>query len=428
MGQDGDPWGMRVKKSENHQEQGAAGQQASPAPQAQLRPDLLLLPLDDDVIAFSEEVQRIAALNTSAAYIARRMQKGIPVSALAQDLVSGGLAAPGQAEGWVAAVLDALGAHGLLANRQPPAPPLSEEEGHDARMVRIMPAFTFMEAVAEQRYQLLDTCALVRFTHKDQISLVDCIIGHLKTDSLAEPTVTFHLNFKTQATGDIHTDVYKDETPVGYAPRLGRLGPLVKGAFWSAAINAHNFLFYIHAGTVGTDQACVLLPAAPGSGKSSLTAALTHKGCRYFSDEVALIEPESFMVNPMPLAFCAKSTGWDVLAGYYPEILSAPTHSRSDGKIVRYVAPPPASVQKTPASITHMVFPRYDKASKTELKPIARSEALGRVMVECLGQKQRLDRNNVEQLIGWISGIQCYALPFSSLDEATELVLQAITR
>jgi len=49
-------------------------------------------------------------------------------------------------------------------------------------------------------------------------------------------------------------------------------------------------------------------------------------------------------------------------------------------------------------------------------------------MVECLGQKQRLDRNNVEQLIGWISGIQCYALPFSSLDEATELVLQAITR
>ena len=44
----------------------------------------------------------------------------------------------------------------------------------------------------------------------------------------------------------------------------------------------------------------------------------------------------------------------DVLASYYPEILSAPTHARSDGKIVRYVAPPPARVQKTPASITHI--------------------------------------------------------------------------
>src|SRR3954467_15221844 len=113
--QDGHAWGMRVKQSENQQEQGAglsADQLPSPAPigagpsQAQLRPDLLLLTLDDDVIAFSEEVQRIATLNTSAGYIARRMQMGAPVSTLAQDLVSDGLAAPGQADGWVAATLD----------------------------------------------------------------------------------------------------------------------------------------------------------------------------------------------------------------------------------------------------------------------------------------------------------------------------------
>jgi hypothetical protein len=204
------------------------------------------------------------------------------------------------------------------------------------------------------------------------------------------------------------------------------LGPLVKGALWSAAINAHNFLFYIHAGTVGKGEFCVLLPAAPGSGKSSLTAALTHRGFRFFSDEVALIEPDTFMVNPMPLAFCAKSTGWDLLARYYPEILSVPTHLRGDGKIVRYVAPPADRVQKAPAAISHIVFPHYDKESKTELQPIARSEALGRLMTECMGKKQRLDRNNVEQLIHWISGIHCYTLPFSSLEDAAELVTQAI--
>jgi hypothetical protein len=284
-----------------------------------------------------------------------------------------------------------------------------------------------MEAVAEQRYQLLDTCALVRFTHLGQIRLVDCIIGHLKTDAPTVPTITLHLNSKLLANGHVHTDVYVGSMPVGYAPRLGRLGPLVKGAFWSAAINAHNFQFYIHAGTVGTDGACVLLPAAPGSGKSSLTAALTHRGLRYFSDEVALIEPGTFMVNPMPLAFCAKSTGWDLLARYYPEILSVPTHIRSDGKVVRYVAPPADRIQKVPAAVSHIVFPRYDKESKTELQPIAPSEALGRLTTECLAKK-RLDRNNVGQLIRWISGIHCYALPFSSLEDAAELVTQAIAR
>jgi hypothetical protein len=257
---------------------------------------------------------------------------------------------------------------------------------------------------------------------------VDCIIGHLKTEAKTAPTVTFHLNSRPIAEGHIHTNVYRDGIPVGYAKRLGALGPLVKGALWSAAINAHNFLFYIHAGTVGKGESCVLLPAAPGSGKSSLTAALTHGGFRYFSDEVALMEPDTFMVNPMPLAFCAKETGWDLLARYYPEILSVPTHIRSDRKIVRYVAPPADRIQKVPAAVSHIVFPHYDKGSKTELQPIARSEALGRMMSECLGQKRRLDRNNVEQLIHWISGIHCYVLPFSSLEDAVELITQATAR
>lgn len=393
-----------------------------------LRPDLVLLPLDEDVVAFSEEFQRLAGLNASAAHLVHRMQNGVPASALAEELVSDGYATPGEATQWVAAVLDALGSHGFLENQAPTPAPVSDEEGHAARMLRVMPPFAPMEAVVEQRYQLLDTCALVRFTHLGQIRLVDCIIGHLKTDAGTAPTITLHLNSKTQANGHIHTDVYLDNIPVGYAPRLGRLGPLVKGAFWSAAIRAHNFLFYIHAGTVGMDGACVLLPAAPGSGKSSLTAALTHRGFRYFSDEVALIQPETFMVNPMPMAFCAKSTGWDLLARYYPEILSVPTHIRSDGKVVRYVAPPADRIQKVPASVSHIVFPRYDKASKTELQPIARSEALGRLMSECLDQKHRLDRNNVEQLVRWISGIRCYALPFSSLEDAVELVARAMAR
>jgi len=215
---------------------------------------------------------------------------------------------------------------------------------------------------------------------------------------------------------------------VGYAKRLGALGPLVKGALWSASINAHSFLFNIHAGTVGTDKACVLMPAAPGSGKSTLTAALTHRGFRYFSDEVALIDAASFMVYPMPLAFCSKSTGWDLFARYYPEILSVPTHIRSDRKVVRYLAPPADRIQKAPAAITHIVFPHYDKASNTELRSIARSEALSRMMSECMNKKQLLDRNIVERFVRWISKIDCYALPFSSLEEAMDLIERMVSR
>ena len=398
---------------------------------ARLQPDLVLLPLADEVIAFSEEAQRIAGLNPAAAYLVRRMQDGMPVSDLAQGLVSDGLAAPREADQWVTTALDALGSNGLLASQAALTIPSSQEFDdaiHLAQMAQAMPAFTPFEAAVEQRYRLLDTCMLVRFGHLCQRRLVDAVIGHLKTDAGIAPTVTLDINAKLLDNGHLRSDVYRDGVPMAYAVILTRLGPLVKGLFWSAAVNAHNFLFYIHAGVVGMGDACVLLPAAPGSGKSSLTAALTHRGFRYFSDEVALIEPGTFMVNPMPLAICAKSTGWDLIARYYPEILSVPTHGRSDGKMVRYVPPPADRVQKTPAAISHIVFPHYDKASKTELKPIARSEALARLMSECLALRQRLDRNSIEDLLRWIAGIRCYALPFSSLEGAADLVAQAMAR
>jgi len=398
---------------------------------ARLRPDLVLMPLGEEVIAFSEEAQCLAGLNTAASCVVRKMQSGTPVSDLARSLVADGLAAPHEADQWVTTVLDALGSSGLLANRAAVTVRSSQDfddAAYLAQMAQAMPAFTPFEAAVEQSYRLLDTCLLVRFGHKRQRRLVDAVIGHLKTDDGTAPTVTLDINATMLDNGHIRSDIYRDGIPMAYAVILTRLGPMVKGLFWSAAVNAHNFQFYIHAGVVGMGDACVLLPAAPGSGKSSLTAALTHRGFRYFSDEVALIEPGTFMVNPMPLAFCAKSTGWDLIARYYPEILSVPTHGRADRKMVRYVPPPADRIQKTPASVSHIVFPHYDKASKTELKPIARSEALARMMSECLALRQRLDRNSIEDIIRWIAGIRCYALPFSSLEEAADLVVGTTTK
>ena len=83
-------------------------------------------------------------------------------------------------------------------------------------------------------------------------------------------------------------------------------------------------------------------------------------------------------------------------------------------------------MQQPPAPVSHIVFPRYDKDAPTELKPIARFEALRRLMGECQALRQRLDRENVAELIRWIAGIDCYALTFSSLDEAAELVAATV--
>jgi hypothetical protein len=194
---------------------------------------------------------------------------------------------------------------------------------------------------------------------------------------------------------------------------------------WQSAINAQDFLFYIHSGVVGTGASCVLLPAAAGSGKSSLTAALIHRGFRYFSDEAALIAATTFHVSPMPLAICIKSTGWDLMARYYPEIWSLPVHVRSDGKVLRYIPPPADTAEQMPMPVRHIIFPRYEQDAATRLERVKRSEALGRLMGECYALRQRLDHKNVRQLVRWIAGIECYELTFSSLETAAHLVMEA---
>ena len=205
------------------------------------------------------------------------------------------------------------------------------------------------------------------------------------------------------------------------------MAPLVKGALWTGAVNAFDFLLDLHSGVVAKGDSCILLPAAAGSGKSSLTAALTNAGFAYLSDEVALVEPGTFRVPAVPLAVCVKDTAWDLMSRYYPELPTLAIHRRDDGKVVRYVPPSAAAVYRGTARVSHIFFPRYSKGEPTRLKPLARSEGLAMLMDQCLALRQRLDHGNVRELVRWIGAIDCYSLPFSSLDEAVALVSKAVS-
>jgi hypothetical protein len=393
-----------------------------------LRADLAMLPLDGDAVVFSEEAQHLVHLNPPAALLFRELQKGTPASEFADVLAAEGLVPSREAEHWVTGTLDAFRSCGMFQDG--PVPPvaltsLAEDDAETARQAAGCAPYASFEPVAEERYRLLETCALIRFGHVAQVRLVRSIIGHLATDDHVAPAIVIDINAKMRDDGHLRSDVYRDGIPVGWAPRLSEMGPIVKAALWQSAINAHDFLFYIHAGVVGTGASCVLLPAAAGSGKSSLTAALVHRGFRYFSDEVALIEPTTFHVSPMPLAMCIKSTGWDLMARYYPGILSLPIHVRIDEKVLRYIPPPADSLEQVPMPVRHIIFPRYEQAAPNRLERVNRSEALGRLMNECLALRQRLDQTNVRQLVRWIAGIECYELTFSSLEIAAQLVAEA---
>ena len=389
-----------------------------------LRPGLSFFTLDDALIAFSQSNQSLITLNATAAFIARALEKGMPASELPGALVSERGAAPEDAERWAREALAALASLGLMGKSDPiPSTDKSATgENHNASH-QPLPPFTPVKSVVEAQYRLLGTHALIRYSHPAQMRMVDHVIGHLKTAEPATPTLVIDIANKMWDCGTQMTSyVYCDGKDDGKANRLSHLGPIVKSALWLASVNAHDFLLDLHAGVVGKAGRCILLPAAAGSGKSSLTAALVHSGLNYYSDEVALLERGTFLVPPVPLAVCIKSTGWDLMARYYPQVATAPTHRRADRKHVRYVPPPRAALAKEPARVSHIFFPLYTKDEPTRLVPMARSEALAQLMDQCLAMRMRLEPKSVQELIQWIAGIECYALTFSSLDEAVALV------
>lgn len=397
---------------------------------AQLDSDLLCLPLDDDFVIFSERTQSLLSLNASAAMVVERLRNGTPSTKLVDELVALELAHRDEAVSWVSSTLQALGAHGMLLDHPVATKPttsgsVAREPAESA--ADDMPALAPFVPQRVGYYRLLETCAEIRFAVPQQKRLVDSVIGHLRIEGHATPTLVIDIAGTPHDNDQLCSLIYKNGAPAGRAERLSGLGPKVKNILWLSAVNAHDFLFYIHAGVVRRGDRCILLPAAAGSGKSSLTSALTKRGLGYYSDEVALIDRATYKVPPVPLAICVKSTGWSVLERYFPSLHSLPVHRRDDGKIVRYVPPPTSALTQPPVPVSHIIFPRHSKDEANELQPISRSDALAQLMEQCLALRQRLDRGNIAELVRWIGEIKCYSLTFSSLDDAADLVMRAVS-
>src|SRR5262249_2697790 len=125
-----------------------------------------------------------------------------------------------------------------------------------------------------------------------------------------------------------------DILPVDHCAALDQVVPMVKSRIRQAAINRHRYFMAIHAGVAARGERCLLLPGAPGRGKTTLTAALCRDGFRYFSDEFALLEEPTLGVRPVPLGLTVKPGAVDPLRPYYPEIETLLEHMREDGQLV----------------------------------------------------------------------------------------------
>jgi hypothetical protein len=212
---------------------------------------------------------------------------------------------------------------------------------------------------------------------------------------------------------------------IGTCDSLEAAAVAVRGCLIQLAVRASGGLCAIHAGAVRRNGAALLLPGDAGRGKSTLSAGLAAHGFEMLCDDTTLLTGEPLSAQCLPVGLCVKRGAYPVLATDYPRLASLPEWRRPDGQRARYLVPGEDLAWAEPdasAAVHWIVFPHYDPNSRTALKPLPRHEALARLIRGVYFLSGALDARNLDKLVGWIDGIDCFDLPLSSLDVAAVLL------
>ena len=190
------------------------------------------------------------------------------------------------------------------------------------------------------------------------------------------------------------------------------------GLNWCISSRAHSYLI-IHAAVVEKDDRAAILPAPPGSGKSTLCAALIHHGWRLLSDELAMVRLHDGMVEPLPRPVSLKNSSISIIRDYVRDtVFSRLVHDTVKGTVAHLKAPA-ASVARAaePARPAWVIFPKYAAGSAPLLAPMDRAGAFMQLAANAFNYTV-LGQAGFDALGDVIEQSACYSFTYSALDDA----------
>ena len=159
------------------------------------------------------------------------------------------------------------------------------------------------------------------------------------------------------------------QTPFHPLPRSQSLLFFEWGLNWCVATMAHRFLIF-HAAALERGGRAILLPGEPGTGKSTLCAALAFHGWRLLSDEQALLDLSSGLVYGLARPISLKNESIDIIRAFCPGSQFSDECPDTSKGTIALLAPPASSVQRVrePAVPTWVITPQYSAGSEARFE------------------------------------------------------------
>jgi HprK-related kinase A len=214
---------------------------------------------------------------------------------------------------------------------------------------------------------------------------------------------------------------YFDDAPSFHPLPADQAFPMLEwGLNWCVTNQAHRYLI-IHAAVLERNGKSLLLPAPPGSGKSTLCAGLAHSGWRLLSDELALIDPASGRVTPLPRPVSLKNQSIDILRQFAPHAVFNPTVSDTiKGDVAHMRAPAEAlACAEETAAPGWIVMPRFEAGTPPQLNEISRARGM-MALIENAFNFDLHGQRGFDTLGDFVDQCRCYTFSYGSLAEAIE--------
>jgi HprK-related kinase A len=180
----------------------------------------------------------------------------------------------------------------------------------------------------------------------------------------------------------------------------------------------------IHAAVLEKNGFSVVLPAPPGSGKSTLCAMLMFAGWRLLSDEHCLIDINDGLITPCVRPISLKNHSIQVVKQLYPqskiEHITPNTHKGTIG----YVPPSELSWQQYQTKVKPFVviFPRYRKEQDNFESLKLNQHQYFMQLAENSFNYSVLGVTGFETMANFVANVQAFNITYNNGDQAISFI------
>lgn len=181
----------------------------------------------------------------------------------------------------------------------------------------------------------------------------------------------------------------------------------------------------LHAAVLSLNGVGIIFPASSGFGKTTLSLALLMHGFKYLTDEVAIINPHSFHILPLPRGLVIREKAFQLLHSLHKPVPSIDFYMRFSQKDFWYFNPSRYVHLPTDAAVPvkYIVFLKKSTLSqKDSLEKIPHAMAISKLL-SCSLNSNYLNEETVSNITKLVQNVTCYTLAGHALQGRVNNVL-----